>query len=109
MSITIVTHEVSLGIGKDKQGEYVIATPNEIDARKGEKLRIKSKQGDFRVVFVPWPFKEPSVKDTVDTDQEFTFEKSDVKFEMFCYLTPTGRTKELGYRKDSGANGIVRP
>ena len=106
MSTTIVTHELSLEL--DKKGKYVEAVPKFISAMKGEKFRAKADQGSFRVVFEPWPFGEFASKDTVDTGNEFTFERSG-KFDFYCYLTPTGSNTELGYPGHSGGHGIVRP
>ncbi|SRR6266498_2659874 len=101
MNITIVKHKVDLEL-------EVTATPNDLgEVWKGEKFQIKSDKGKFRVVFVPWPFMEARAEDTVDTDEELTFERSG-KFEFYCYLTPTGET-EHGYGKNGGGHGIVRP
>jgi hypothetical protein len=106
MNPTVTTHELSLGL--DKNGKYVEANPNFVSASKGEKFSAKSDQGSYRVVFEPWPFQETRAKDTVDTDDELTFERLG-EFEFYCYLTPTGSTSELGYPGNSGGRGIVRP
>jgi hypothetical protein len=107
MNITIVKHKVDLGL--DEEGKNVTATPNDLrEVWKGERFQIKSDKGKFRVVFVPWPFMEARPKDTVDTEEELTFERSG-KFEFYCYLTPTGETSEHGYGKNGGGHGIVRP
>ena len=105
MNTTAVTHHVKLGV--DKSGKYVLSDPYTVEAYQGDKFQAKSDEGKIRLVFEPWPFKEPSVKDTVDTQNEFTFEKLG-KFDFYCYLTPHGSTQELGYKDGSGGNGIVR-
>lgn len=105
MNMTAVTHQVNIGI--DKSGQYVTAKPYRVEANQGDKFTAKSDKGRFRLVFEPWPFKESSAKDTVDTGNEFTFERLG-EFEFYCYLTPTGSTRELAYRKGDGGNGIVR-
>ena len=105
MNITAVTHQVHIGI--DKSGKYVTANPYEVEANQGDKFRARSDKGKFRLVFKPWPFTGSSANDTVDTEGELTFERLG-KFEFYCYLTPTGSTTELAYRKGDGGNGIVR-
>ena len=102
---TAVTHQVILRV--DESGKYVTAKPKRIEAVRGDKFQAQSKEGKIRLVFEPWPFKEPSVNDTVDTQNEFTFEKLG-DFEFYCYLPPYGSTTELAYAEGSGGNGIVR-
>ncbi len=109
MNNTIVGHTVTIG----REGGYATANPNELEPAPGDTLHINSKEGKFRVVFEPWPFKEPEQKKGVTEDKALTFERSG-KFRFYCYLTPTGEKDELGYKRDSsgavgGGHGNVRP
>ena len=109
MNITIVKHTVDLGL--DKQGKNVTATPNYFkdgELWKGERFQIKSDKGEFRVKFDPWPFMETREENTVCKEEELTLERSG-EFKFYCYLTPTGETRERGYGKNGGGHGIVRP
>jgi plastocyanin len=106
MNTTTVTHKVNIGL--DRNTGNVIAIPSDLKVRKGEKLQISSNKGKFRVVFVPWPFTQASVKDTVDTENELTF-KTSGDFTFYCYLTPTGETKERTYPQGGGGHGNVGP
>jgi len=105
MNSTVVIHDVYIGV--DESGTYVTAAPKKIEASQGDKFRAQSDKGTFWLKFEPWPFKEPSATDIVDTTNEFTFHKLG-RFEFYCYLTPTGSTTQLRYREGDGGNGIVR-
>jgi plastocyanin len=106
MNTTTVTHKVNIGL--DRNTGNVIAIPNHLKVRKGEKLHISSDKGKFRVVFEPWPFTQASAKDTVDTEGELTFERTG-DFTFYCYLTPTGETSERTYPQGRGGDGNVTP
>jgi hypothetical protein len=118
MNPTIVGYKMKLEVKTEPQPsqqathvKHVIATPNLLNVMQGDTLQISSGHGTFRVVCVPWPFREPEHE--VKTEEVLTFEKSGDST-LFCYITPTGATSELGYKagpkgEADGAHVIVRP
>jgi plastocyanin len=109
MNTTIVGHSVKI----EHDGNYVIANPKTLDVKRGDTLQISSTEGNFRVVFEPWPFAEKQEAHGVEgTDKLMTFEKIG-DFSFFCYLTLPGATHEIGYKMiaghPDGGNGNVKP
>jgi hypothetical protein len=108
---TIVAHQMKLEVKTDPDGKHVVASPSPLEVWQGDTVQISSADGTFRVVCVPWPFKE--LEREIKTGEILTFAKSGHST-LFCYITPTGATKELAYKVDpkgkvDGAHVIVRP
>ena len=87
---------------------------NLVDVPNGDTLEISSTDGTFRIVFEPWPFAEPAnAKKEVTESIPLTFQNkstvADLKFEFYCYITPTGSNVEKGYPGADGGRGNVKP
>ena len=103
-------HQVLL---KVKTG-HAIAVPSELNLMdNGDTLQFHSTDGTFRIVFEPWPFAErANPKNEVTTSAPLTFHNPGpdvLSFDFYCYVTPAGTTKEVGYPGTSGGNGSVKP
>jgi plastocyanin len=110
MSSTIVGHPMKLEVKTDLNGKHVVADPNNLEVSIGDTLKISSADGSFRVVCVPWLFKE--TQHEVKTSEVLTFETVGETI-LFCYITPLGAKSELAYKvgpggKVDGAHVIVR-
>jgi hypothetical protein len=101
---------MKLEVKTDLDGKHVVANPNQLDVATGHTLQISSADGSFRVVCVPWLFKE--TQHEVKTSEVLTFETIGETI-LSCYITPLGAKSELAYKvgpggKVDGAHVIVR-
>ena len=103
-------HQVAI---KHQAGQALAVPSNLVDMPNGDTVQFNSSDGTFRIIFKPWPFKEPANPgNEVTTSDPLTFQNKgvvDLLFEFLCFITPTGTNVEARYPGTSGGHGNVKP